>query len=276
QFGRDKNFWVSARQSRFGVKANIPTGGSPIKIVWDFDLFGVGVDAGQTTIRARHMYGQWGQFGGGLLESPFMDLDVFPNILEYWGPSGMLFFRNAQAFWNPIHKETGTDLRFALERPGASGDAGVAADRIELQNIRPRFPAPDISGHYRYSGKAGFVQLGGIVRWIYFDDLLQDQFDLSGHVTGWGAALSSSLNAGRSDVVRVLGIYGAGVENYFNDAPIDVGLKLQLDNAVTPVTGEALKDFGLSSYLDHRWNSQFSSAIGYSLVNIANSNGQTD
>src|SRR4051812_8321452 len=50
EFGNDNRFAVSPRQSRLGVKANIPTGGTPIKIVWDFDLFGVGVDAGQTTI----------------------------------------------------------------------------------------------------------------------------------------------------------------------------------------------------------------------------------
>src|SRR5438309_6230887 len=43
--------------------------------------------------------------GGGLLESAFMDLDVFPNILDYWGPNGMLFFRNTQVFWEPIDND---------------------------------------------------------------------------------------------------------------------------------------------------------------------------
>ena len=31
-----------------------------------------------------------------------MDLDVFPNSLEYWGPNGMVFFRNVQLRWMPI------------------------------------------------------------------------------------------------------------------------------------------------------------------------------
>ena len=26
-----------------------------------------------------------------------MDPDVFPNSLEYWGPTGMVFFRNVQS-----------------------------------------------------------------------------------------------------------------------------------------------------------------------------------
>ncbi|HZI43000.1 MAG TPA: DcaP family trimeric outer membrane transporter [Gemmatimonadaceae bacterium] len=276
EFGHNGHTWFSARQTRFGAKATIPTSrGKDIKVVFDWDLFGVGVDAGQTTIRPRHMYGQWGDFGGGQLESPFMDLDVFPNIIEYWGPNGMLFYRNVQVFWQPVHRDDGTRVTIALERPGASGDAGVVADRIELQNIAPRFPAPDISGEYRLGGKFGYAKLGAIVRWIRWDDLLpNDAFDLNGGVTAWGVSLSGGLNAGPWDVVRLQVVYGAGVENYFNDAPIDVGAKRNVGNTVTPVTGEALKDLGLVAYLDHKWNSHLSSAIGYSRVNIDNSDLQ--
>ncbi len=66
-------------------------------------MFGVGADAGQTTIRLRHAWGQWKQFGGGQTNSQFMDVDVFPNMLDYWGPNGMLFFRNVQVFWEPFN-----------------------------------------------------------------------------------------------------------------------------------------------------------------------------
>ena len=56
-----------------------------------------------------------------------------------------LFFRNVQLRWMPISDGNSTCM-VALERPGASGDAGIYADRIELQNIKPRFPSPDLSG----------------------------------------------------------------------------------------------------------------------------------
>ncbi|HEY2379261.1 MAG TPA: DcaP family trimeric outer membrane transporter [Gemmatimonadaceae bacterium] len=276
QFGHNGHTWLSARQSTFGAKATIPTGTKDIKVVFDWDLFGVGVDAGQTTIRPRHMYGQWGAFGGGQLESPFMDLNVFPNILEYWGPNGMLFYRNVQVFWEPIHKENGTQALIALERPGASGDAGLVADRIELQNIAPRFPAPDISAAYRLGTKWGYARLSAIVRWIRWDDLLpNDAFDLNGGVTGWGVSLSGAVNAGAHDVLHLQIVEGAGVENYFNDAPVDVGVKRNVGNTVTPVTGQALNDLGFTGYLDHKWTKQLSSAIGYSRVNIDNSDLQT-
>ena len=60
-----------------------------------------------------------------------MDIDVFPNTIEYWGPTGMVFFRNVQVRWMPIQGDS--RLTIAVERPGASADAGSIADRIELQ-----------------------------------------------------------------------------------------------------------------------------------------------
>lgn len=275
QFGEDGRFWLSARQSKIGTKATIPTDNGDIKIVFEWDLFGVGVDAGQTTIRPRSMYGQWGDFGGGQLESPFMDGEVFPNILEYWGPNGMLFFRNVQLFWQPIHRDDGTRLTFAIERPGASADPGIFGDRIELQNVKARFPLPDFSAGYRLGFKQGYVKLGAMLRYFAWDDVLPDTFDLDGTAWGGGVALSSSFSIGPHDVIRAFTVYGAGVENYFNDAPIDVGAKFQPGNRRTPVTGKPLGDFGMSLYVDHTWNSQFTTAAGYSRVDIANSNAQS-
>jgi len=274
EFGDDHRTWLSARQTRFGVKAEVPTAGKPFKVVFEFDLFGVGVDAGQTTIRPRFMYGQWGKFGAGQLNSPFMDVDVFPNIVEYWGPNGMLFFRNVQVFWQPINRADGTRATLALERPGASGDGGIYADRVELQDVVARFPAPDISGEYRWGQKWGYIEGAGIVRWIRWDDLGFQPFDLAGGVTGWGLSLSSNVNTSKNDVFRLQVIYGAGVENYFNDAPVDVGIENNPGNPNKPIKGKALPDFGLSTYLDHRWNANFTSAIGYSRVDIDNSDAQ--
>ena len=55
---------------------------------------------------------------------------------------------------------------------------------------------------------------------------------------------------------------------------MDVAIKSNLGNAVTPVVGEALHDLGVVIYLDHNWNAKTSSAIGYSRVDITNSDGQ--
>jgi len=274
QFGDDGRFYLSPRQSRFGVKGNLPTSDGDVKAQFEFDMFGVGGDAGLTTIRLRHAFGQWKQFGAGQTNSQFMDVDVFPNILDYWGPNGMLFFRNTQVFYE-FKNDAKWQGAVAIEAPGASGDAGIYADRIELQNVKPRFPLPDFTGHIRMKGSKGYLQVGGIVRKISYDDLIpNDPFNLSGSVTGWGVSISSNFNATKNDVLRLQYVYGHGIQNYFNDAPVDVAVKNNPGNATTPVVGEALPVTGLVLFLDHNWNEKLTSSIGYSLVNISNSDAE--
>jgi outer membrane DcaP-like protein len=272
QFAPDGNAFFSVRQTRLGVKGNIPTALGELKTTFEFELFGTGVDAGQTTFRLRHAYGELGKFGAGQTVSPFMDIDVFPNTLEYWGPAGMVFFRNIQVRWMPI--QGATRMTIALERPGASADQGVYAGRIELQDVKPRFPYPDLSAEYRYGQKWGYVELAGIVRRIEWKDQGTDAFDLTGNATGWGVNLSSNLNLGKKDIARLQLVYGEGVENYMNDAPADIGIKGNGGNTRTPVTGEALPVTGVVAFLDHTWNEKFTSSVGYSMVDIDNSDRQ--
>ena len=105
QFAPSGNVYAGVRQTRFGVKSSTPTKFGDLNTIFEFELFGTGVDAGQTTFRLRHAYGELGQIGAGQTWSPFMDIGVFPNTLEYWGPSGMVFFRNVQLRWMPTPKQ---------------------------------------------------------------------------------------------------------------------------------------------------------------------------
>jgi hypothetical protein len=272
EYGPNGHFYASVKQTRFGVKGWVPTGWGELKTCFDFDLFGVGVDAGQTTMRVRHAYAELGPVLAGQAESVFMDLDVFPNQLDYWGPNGMVFFRNVQLRWMPLQGDT--RVWIALERPGASGDGGVYSDRVEVQNIKARFPLPDLTAQVRNSGKWGHVQLAGLLRQIKWDDTLVDKYDLSGSVVGWGFNLSTNLNAGANDVIRASVIYGEGAENYMNDAPVDVGIQNNFGDPSKPIKGKALPVLGIVAFLDHNWSKCFSTAIGYSRVDISNSDGQ--
>jgi hypothetical protein len=272
EFGRDHSTFASVRQSRLGVRSATPTTLGELRTTFEFELFGTGVDSGQTTFRLRHAYGELGKFGAGQTWSPLMDPDVFPNSLEYWGPTGMVFFRNVQVRWMPL--QGNRSLTLALERPGASGDQGVYGDRIELQNVKPRFPLPDFSGAYKLTQNWGYVRVGGMLRLIKWDDVLDDQFELSGDATGWGVNLSSNLKPTANDTVRLQFVFGEGIQNYMNDAPADIGIKNNFGNPVTPILGEPLPIIGLVAFLDHNWNQRFSTAVGYSLVDIDNTEGQ--
>lgn len=272
EFGEDGRTYFSVRQSRFGAKAWIPTAIGEVKTIFEWELFGVGVDAGQTTIRLRHAWGELGAFGVGQTWSPFMDPDVFPNTVEYWGPTGMPLFRNIQLRWMPMRGDD--ELFVALERPGASADGGVYADRLALRNVKGRTPLPDLSMHYRKSGSWGHVQLAGILRQIKWDDLTGDQYDLSGSATGWGLHVSTNLKVGTGDLIRASVVYGEGVENYMNDAPIDIGVRNNFSDPTKPIVGEAVPLLGLVAFYEHAWSKKWNTAVGYSYFDMDNPDGQ--
>jgi hypothetical protein len=285
EFGPDGNTYFGVRQSRFGAKASIPTRWGELKTIFEFELFGTGVDAGQTTFRLRHAYGELGQFGAGQYWSAFVDPDVFPNSIEYWGPNGLVWYRNVQVRWMPFKGRN--SLTLALERPGAGADQGRVADRIELQNVKPHFQWPDLTGNVRWNRDWGHLQVAGTLRSIKWEDLNDDDdIDLSGGSLGYGVSVSSALNFGKNDVGRFQFTAGKGIQNYFNDAPVDVGVRINTFPVVNPlaaaedvdgdpiIEGVALPIIGLSAFLDHKWNDKFTTSVGYSMVDIDNSNGQ--
>jgi hypothetical protein len=273
QFGKDGSTFFSVRQTRFGIKNWFPTEMGELKTTFEFEMYGVGVDAGQTTIRLRHAYGELGKWGAGQTWSPFMDIDVFPNTLEYWGPNGMAFFRNVQVRYMPIQGDTRATI--ALERPGASADAGVQSD-IVGPTVHARFPVPDLSGEYRKAIKKGYVEIAGILRDISWQDTGPGPVDIHGSVVGWGLNGSSNLTVGEGNLLRLQVVYGEGIENYMNDAPVDVGTEADPGNVTNPVKGVALPVTGIVAFLDHTWNKKYSSSVGYSRVDIDNSSGQAN
>ena len=164
EFAPNGDMFMSVRQTRFGVQSFAPTKMGEAFVVFEFDMFGVGADAGQTTIRLRKAYASLGKIGVGQTNSAFMDIDVFPNTYEYWGPNGMVFFRNIQLRYMAIQGES--FLNIALENPGASADGGRYADRVELAGVVPKFPYPDLTAQYRSAHPWGYIQLGAVLREI--------------------------------------------------------------------------------------------------------------
>jgi hypothetical protein len=274
QFAPDGNAYFSVRQTRFGVRGWTQTPIGELKTVFEFDMFGVGVDEGQTTIRPRHFYAELGPWLVGQTNTPFMDGDVFPNTLEYWGPTGMVFFRNIQIRYAVLQGEN--ELFVALERPGASADQGTFSDRTELDSVKGRFPYPDLSAHFKKSGKWGHVQLAGMLRSMHWTDIhTTGGYNISGKATGWGLHLSALLNIGAMDQLHASVIYGEGVQNYMNDAPVDVGVVDQPGNPNVPFTGKALPVTGIVAFYDHYWTKNLWTSFGWSGTHIDNTSDAT-
>ena len=234
EFGKEGDAFFSVRQTRFGVKTlDADVDGRPQDPSSSGKCSASASTQGQTTIRLRHAYGELGKWGAGQYWSPFMDIDVFPNTLEYWGPNGMAFFRNVQVRYMPIQGDT--RMTIALERPGASGDAGrhankSSARRASSRASRCRICPPSTA----WRSAVGYVEVAGIVRRIEWDDLnaVRPRASTSPAMPPAGAStLSSNLKARTERPCCVSrSCYGEGIENYMNDAPVDVGAKSDADN----------------------------------------------
>jgi hypothetical protein len=280
-FGSDGQSIISPRQSRFGVQASQEIAGEPMFVKFEFDLFGVGVDAGQTTFRLRHAYGSWGPLLAGQTNSVFMDGDTFPNVVDYWGPNGMVFLRTPQIRYT--WKSGPHELAAAIEH--ATNDIDPGNLRLFDPELGPAITGdekvPDFTAHYRYDGDWGHVQLAGILRRVGFDTPDTPDNQPKGHKTGWGVNLSSNLKPWGKDVLHLSAVYGEGIASYMNDGGTDLGPKAQLaaplPGSLTPTLAfspDVLPLFGLVVYYDHYWSDHWSSSIGYSQTRVDNLNFQ--
>ena len=161
-FGGDGQSIFSVRQSRLGAKANGMLGGKPYEAKLEFDLFGTGKDEGRTTIRFRHVYASWGPILVGQTNTLFIDADIFPNVVDYWGPTGMVFVRNPQIRYTFPRQEW-------MESGGRAGESNNDIDPGNIRlidediaaNIQNDEPLPDLTAMVRYGGEWGHVQLAG-------------------------------------------------------------------------------------------------------------------
>ena len=99
-----------------------------------------------------------------------MDIDVFPNTIDYWGPPGMVFYRNVQIRWTPFRTDN-SHFAIAIERPGNDIDGGNVRliEGFEDAEIQNDEELPDLTAQWRISGDWGHFQACGILRRVGFE-----------------------------------------------------------------------------------------------------------
>jgi len=253
QFGTNGQAIFSARQSRLGVRGSLPVGDYDLKARIEFDFFGRGTGApdaaGQNTIRLRQAYGEWGPILGGLTASLFMDDDFWPTIVDYWGPAGMVFFRNVQIRYTPIRGEH--TFAIAIERPGSD-----LQNYTDLPDLASDNKIPDFTLQYRLTERWGYLQLSGILRMLGYNTGTS-----TGYKFGWGVNASSTVTLLPQRLKLLVAVVGGmGIANYMNDATPD----LAAGGTITAPVPEAIPLLGITAYLDVTWTKLFTTAIGYS------------
>ncbi len=215
--GNDESrFRAHARQSRLRVKTSTPTSMGPLKTHFEGDFFGGGgnqVISNSTTFRIRHAWATIGGIGAGQFWSNFMPIESYPTTLDFNGPAGLTFIRQAQLRYTAPIDENLT-ISVSLENSEFSGrNAGGAFSESTGGGNSVGFnagidKAPDFTAAAIYRDDWGLVKLAGLGRYLGSPD---DEGD--GEVA-WGVSISGNAKLWPGGKVMGAFLYGEGVGRY--------------------------------------------------------------
>ena len=256
---------VQAKASRVTFELRRPAGESNnLRVYYENDFFGDS-SSGTMTYRLRHFYGQAWNVLVGQTFSNFMDVDAFPDTIDFEGPNGLVNVRQAQVRYTQPFLDTRLQLAFAVEQPNSQINTSNPAYGSGANTVNR---APDLTAHVRYEDKKlGHIQLSGIYRYLAFDN------DDDGQgVSGWGVSLTGEVNLFAHDALTFEGTYGEGIARYIQDPSGQNEDAALDDNGVL----RALPAWGVAVGYTHQWIPKWKSTVSYGYANVdtENSNGQ--
>jgi hypothetical protein len=262
---RDQPGWDGGERSTLHAKGTrlslelrrpVPYDGT-LRIYTEYDFFDDSTSSSMR-FRVRHFYGQAWNFLIGQTFSAFMDIDVFPDVVDYQGPNGIVNRRQPQIRYTlPIHEgDTKFQLFASIEQP----ESKIDTDTDEFPDGATTLShTPDGVVGFRWEGSAGHLQGSALFREISFESdngPSEDTF-------GWGLSLSAALNLFEKDKFSVQATYGEGVARYINDLSGE-----NLDAALDGRRLEAIPVFAAMAGYTHHWNDKWRSTISGGYVHV--------
>ncbi|HEX6137852.1 MAG TPA: DcaP family trimeric outer membrane transporter [Casimicrobiaceae bacterium] len=160
-----------ARESRLFVKTNTPTAFGDLNTHVEFDFYGNDGNESVSNshgLRLRHAYGTLGHFLAGQTWTNFMNPDALPETVDFGGPVGQIFDRQAQVRWTqsfgPGAWGSGGQWAIGLENPETVAQVpGGASFRADDDHV------PDLTGQVRFDTARGKFSVHGLVRQLRVD-----------------------------------------------------------------------------------------------------------
>jgi hypothetical protein len=254
-----------ARESRLFVKTSTPTPLGDLNTHIEADFYGADGNESVSNshgLRLRHAYGTLGHLLAGQTWTNFMNPASLPDTVDFGGPVGQIFDRQAQVRWTQAFGSSAFgsgQWSVALENPESvlqiPGGASFRADD-------DRFP--DITGQLLFKTAYGNISLHGIVREIRIDSgsapAATDQ--------KWGGAVSLAgvmPTTGRDDLrftVSAGNAIGRYSNGFFPDGVLGVDGQIRLP-----------KQFGWFAAYRHYWYDSLRSNVVLSSAEENNPSG---
>lgn len=252
---QDGQFNAHARQSRINMETRTPTSMGEVKTFFEIDFFGSARGNPNTTngegVQLRQAYGQIGNVLAGQTWSNFMDMDAYPESLDYIGPAGLTFVRQAQLrYTDSISEHLGYSV--ALESPQT--DFSVTGTDVNLSDM------PDITGKLTYKDSFGHLALRGMARKLNAGNSTTGAEDED---FGWGLGVSGKINTVGKDAFMFQGVYGDGVGHYLLDVALSGNGNTYVGNEL-----DSQEAWGGYAGYQHFWSDTWRSNIlaGYTAI----------
>ena len=197
---------LHARQSRLWLGTRTPTSRGELRTYLEGDFFGADGNESSSNshgFRLRHAYGSLGKLLAGQTWTNFFDERLYPETLDFGGPAGQIFVRQAQLRWTDTlagaeWSVSAENPESVLALPGTASPFRSDADH-----------APDLTARLRYGFGAASYSLGLLAREIGIDTP-------AASASKWGAAfaLGAIVPAGGKDDVRVDLNFGNAIGRY--------------------------------------------------------------
>ena len=252
-----------ARQSRLWFKTWTPTDLGEVRTHIEGDFEGAGGNetfSNSSTLRLRHAYGTLGGLLVGQNWTNFMSLHSYPETLDFFGPTGMPFIRQAQIRYTFTPRQD-TAISFSAENPESDGRT-AAGPRLDESLGGIGFDrAADLTAAIKYTGQAYTAKFAGVGRWLTAENGLGGAADIDETEFGWGLHASLSATVFGRDTVQVNLQGGDGIGRYML-AP-GLGAFLDADGNLDTVT-----QYGAVVGYIHHWNDYLRSQVAWGHVEV--------
>jgi len=284
---RQGNFKLHARQSRFYIRTWTPTDWGELTTHLEGDFFGAGgneVVSNSDAFRKRHAYGTLGPVLAGQTWGSHMDLAALPETIDFAGPTGTRFLRQAQLRYTH-NFGGGTVMTLALENPesiGATAANDAAVGAVGALAAPDHLPDGVVTLKHSYS--MGHVMLAAVLREHYRENSqtpLQPNppppaagggalAAFSDSAFGWQVSISGSLNLGPNDKIAGAFTYSDGGGRYFLQPGVTTGGVILTGTSAATLGLDTIEEYGGHISYRHKWTDNIRSTVvlGYSDVNI--------